>query len=79
MWFEELRLSLNHICGYGLTQVTDCRIIFCGNLGIFLCLGNRLVFYTVIHEISRAVNPPRHQILSIDRDEMIDDVISHDK
>ena len=27
----------------------------------------------------RAVNPPRYQILSIDREEMIDDIISHDK
>ena len=72
-------LSLNHICGYGLTQVTDCRIIFWGNLCIFLCLGNRLVFYAVIYQISRAVNPPRHQIVRIDRDEMIDDVISHEK
>ena len=26
-----------------------------------------------------AVNPPRHQILRIEREEMIDDVISHDK
>ena len=24
-------------------------------------------------------NPPRHQILRIDREEMIDDVLSHDK
>ena len=27
----------------------------------------------------RAVNPPRHQILRIDREGMIDDVISHEK
>ena len=27
----------------------------------------------------RAVNPARYQILSIDREEMIDDIISHDK
>ena len=27
----------------------------------------------------RAVNPPRHQILRIEREEMIDDIISHDK
>ena len=27
----------------------------------------------------RAVNPPRHQLLRIDREGMIDDVISHDK
>ena len=29
--------------------------------------------------VYRAVNPQRHQILRIDREEMIDDVISHDK
>ena len=28
---------------------------------------------------SRAVNPPRHKILRIDKEEIIDDVISHDK
>ena len=27
----------------------------------------------------RAVNPPRHQILRIEREETIGDVISHDK
>ena len=33
----------------------------------------------LVHLPARAVNPQCHQILRIDREEIIDDVISHDK
>ena len=33
----------------------------------------------LVHLPARAVNSPRHKILRIDREEMIDDIISHDK
>ena len=43
------------------------------------CDGPVSVLSQPVVDYLRAVNPPRHQTLRIDREEMIDDVISHDK
>ena len=47
---------------------------------VLICMVKTIVRIRVLHGlITRAVNPPRHQILRIDREGIIDDVISHDK
>ena len=43
------------------------------------CDGPVSVLSQRVVDYLRAVNPPHHQTLRIDREEMIDDIISHGK
>ena len=53
------------------------KSVFCKKIDI-TCWIWTVIKMTVFNVIQRAINPPHHQILRIDREVMIDDIIMHE-
>ena len=68
---------------YHATAVCGSSVVYhdCGTAVAVISLNNLITFgnKTCFLTQCRAVKPPCHQILRIDRKEIMDDIISHDK